>query len=113
MEIKHQINNGATIVQLAGSLDGNSVTDAQDKIFPLLTDKMCMVLDMSQCNYVSSAGLRLLLMVAKQVNSQCGALGLSGVSAEIKDVMDMTGFSNFFKVFDTVDEAVEAARKES
>jgi len=113
MEIKTTVKGGATIVQLMGSLDGNTVTEAQEKIMPLVSDKMSLVLDLEKCTYISSAGLRLLLMIAKQLSTQFGALGLSGISDEIKDVMEMTGFSNFFKTFGTVAEALEAAGREA
>jgi anti-anti-sigma factor len=113
MEIKTSSQNGAQIIQISGSLDGNTVNDAQEKILPLLASKMSLVLDLKDCGYISSAGLRLLLMAAKELSTQEGILVLSGLSDEIKDVMDMTGFSNFFKAFDNVDAALEAIRKEA
>jgi anti-sigma B factor antagonist len=113
MEINTIIQDNATIVKISGSLDGNTVNDAQDKIMPLLTGKMSMILDMEKCEYVSSAGLRLLLMGAKQISTQGGVLVLSGLSDEIKDVMEMTGFNNFFKTFVSVEAALEALHKEA
>ena len=112
MEISTTKQNGVTVTKLSGSLDGGTVGDAQDKIMPLISAKISMVLDLKDCGYVSSAGLRLLLMAAKQLSTQGGVLVLSGLSAEIKDVMEMTGFSNFFKTFDSVASAVEALVKE-
>ncbi|MFH1339316.1 MAG: STAS domain-containing protein [Candidatus Omnitrophota bacterium] len=112
MEIKTKTQDGSTIIQISGSLDGNTVNDAQEKILPLLSSKMSLVLDLEKCGYISSAGLRLLLMAAKELSTQEGVLVLSGLSDEIKDVMDMTGFSNFFKAFDSVAAALEALRKE-
>jgi anti-sigma B factor antagonist len=111
MEIQTSTQDGATIIKLSGSLDGNSVEEAQAKIMPLLSSNTSAVLDLKDCGYVSSAGLRLLLMAAKQLSTQNGILVLSGMSDEIKDVMEMTGFSNFFKTFDNVAAAVAAVRK--
>ena len=111
MEIKITKRSIATIVELAGSLDGNTVTTAQDQIMPLLSSNVSLVLDMKSCSYVSSAGLRLLLMTAKQLSLQNCVLILSGLSPEIKDVMEMTGFSNFFKAFDTVEAALDVLAK--
>jgi anti-anti-sigma factor len=59
MEIKISNRNNATIVEMAGNLDGNTVGPAQDQIMPLLVAKSMIVLDMKGCSYVSSAGLRL------------------------------------------------------
>ena len=113
MEIKVSNRDIATVVKISGSLDGNTVNEAQDKVMPLLNGKVSLVLDLADCGYISSAGLRLLLMAAKQLSTQSGVLVLSGVSAEIKDVMEMTGFSNFFKTFNSVSDAVEALKTQS
>ncbi|HOW43445.1 MAG TPA: STAS domain-containing protein [Candidatus Omnitrophota bacterium] len=112
MEISTTTQNGVTVTSFSGSLDGGTVSDAQDKIMPLISSKISMVLDLKECKYVSSAGLRLLLLAAKQLSTQGGVLVLSGLSDEVKDVMEMTGFSNFFKMFDCVASAVEALAKE-
>lgn len=112
MELTITNKDGSTIIKLSGSLDGTTVNEAQEKILPLISGSDgSMVLNMEECNYVSSAGLRLLLMAAKQLSTKNGVLALSGLSAEIQDVMEMTGFSNFFQSFDTVDSALEAIRK--
>jgi anti-anti-sigma factor len=112
MDIQTSTQDGVTIIKLSGSLDGNTVTDAQEKILPVLSVlNMSMVLDLKECGYISSAGLRLLLMAAKQLSTQNGILVLSGLSEEIKDVMEMTGFNNFFKTFSDVAAAVAAVRK--
>ena len=112
MDIQTSTQNDVTIIKLSGSLDGNTVNDAQEKILPLVSaSNISLVLDLKECGYISSAGLRLLLMAAKQLSAQNGILVLSGLSDDIKDVMEMTGFNNFFKTFGTVAAAVEAVRK--
>lgn len=108
LDIKTSTQGKAQVISLIGSLDGSTVNAAQETIMPQLTGKTGMVLDMKGCTYVSSAGLRLLLMAAKQVTAQGGLLALSGLCPEIKDVMEMTGFSGFFKSFDTAEAAVAA-----
>ncbi|MFA6216948.1 MAG: STAS domain-containing protein [Candidatus Omnitrophota bacterium] len=113
MEIKTTTQGGATIIKISGSLDGNTVNDAQEKILPILTSKMSMLIDLKDCSYISSAGLRLLLMAAKQLSTQGGILLLSGLCDEIKDVMEMTGFSNFFRTFDSIPAALKALEKEA
>lgn len=102
-----------TIIQLPCNLDGTTSNEAQEKIMPLLVGPCCLVLDLGQCDYISSAGLRVLLMMAKHLGSTGGKLGLCGVSSEIMDIMDMTGFIGFFKIYDTVDAAVAATLKEN
>lgn len=113
MKIKASAQKGATIIELSGSLDGNTVNEAQEKIMPLLSaNNFSLLLDLKSCSYISSAGLRLLLMAAKQLSTQGGVLLLIGLNAEIKDVMEMTGFNNYFKTFDSVAQALKAIGKE-
>ena len=112
MEIEVTTRDGATIVELSGNLDANTSPQAQEEIMPLIVPSCILVLDMSKCVYVSSAGLRLLLTVAKRVKAtEGGQWCLASVSEEIMDVMEMTGFVKFFKTFDTVSEAIEAIRE--
>lgn len=111
MEIKTATQGEVTIVEVSGNLDGSTAPQAQEKIMPLVVPNCLLVLDVGQCHYISSAGLRLLLMIAKQLANKEGRGVLAGLSEEIKDVMEMTGFDHIFKSYDTVSEAIEAIRK--
>ncbi len=111
MEINNYSREGRTIVDIAGSLDSNSVAAAESKIMPLINDKSYIILDLSKCSYVSSAGLRLLLMITKGLAGKGGLLTLTGVCDEVKDVMEMTGFACFFKAFKDIPEALDALKK--
>ena len=111
MEIKNYSQEGHIIVEIDGSLDSNTVNTAEAKIMPLIEVKSCIVMDMSKCNYVSSAGLRLLLMLTKELASKDGWLTLTGMCSEVKDVMEMTGFSCFFKAFKDIPEALSELKK--
>ena len=97
-------------LMVVGNLDGNTAPEAQDKVVPLVTANCCLVLDLEKCKYISSAGLRTLLMIAKQLAAQDGQCALAGVCDEVKDVMEMTGFSGFFKTYDTVAAASKALK---
>jgi anti-anti-sigma factor len=111
MEIKNYTQESCEIITIEGSLDSNSVADAEAKIMPLINPNACIILDMSKCKYVSSAGLRLLLMAMKQLASKDGFLTLAGVCEEVSDVMEMTGFCCFFKSCKDVPEAIKKAKE--
>jgi anti-anti-sigma factor len=111
MEIKTAVRDGVTIVEVTGNIDSNTAPQAQGTIMPLIVPNCLIVLDMGQCHYVSSAGLRVLLMIAKLLANKGGQCALVKVSDEIKDVMEMTGFASFFNTYDTVSNAIEAFRK--
>ena len=111
MEIKTEKRDGITIVEIIGNLDSNTAPEAQGTIVPLIEPNCLLVLDMGQCHYVSSAGLRVLLMIAKLLATKRGQCALANVSDEVKDVMEITGFASFFKTYDTVSNAIKAFKK--
>ena len=108
MDISITSQNKIVIVELDGKLDSVSSQAAQDKIMPLLVPGCSIVLNMTKCTYVSSAGLRILLMVAKLLKTKNGTGVIAGLSKEINEVMEMTGFANMFRNYPTVDEAVNS-----
>lgn len=108
MEITTKSDHNITIVGISGNLDGNTAPMAQEKIIPLLTAGCRLVLDMEKCNYISSAGLRLLLVIAKQLDKVGGTGTYAALTQETNDVMKMTGFDNMFINYTTVTEAIKS-----
>lgn len=111
MEITTRTEKDITIVAIGGSLDGNTAPAAQEKIVPLLTSGCRLVFDMEKCGYVSSAGLRLLLVIAKRLEQVKGTGTFAALAPEILDVMKMTGFDNIFSGYVSVDDALGALAK--
>jgi anti-sigma B factor antagonist len=99
-----------TVVEMTGELDSTTAPAVQNQILPLAQENRRIVLDMSGTLYMSSAGLRILLLLYRQISSGSGRIALAGLSDEIKDTMNITGFLNFFKIYDNVALAAEALR---
>ena len=110
MDINNVTKDGVTVISICGNLDSNTCVCAQDNIMPLVEEKCCLVLNLTECKYISSAGLRVLLMIAKELQSRGGSWALAGICEEVKDVMEMTGFSGFFKSYSTVEAASKSLR---
>lgn len=91
-------NNGIWVATLVGRLDTDAAVTFEQEIAPLIqnADKK-IVLDCSQLEYISSSGLRLLLMLRKQTNAKGGDIVLQGVNSAVKQVFALTGFSSLFK----------------
>lgn len=106
MNIQIRIVDQVTIVEMAGEIDGKTAPSAQEQIVPLTQNGGKMLLDMTQVSYMSSAGLRVLLMLYRQMTSHAGQITLVGISEEIKDTMSVTGFLKFFAISETVDSAL-------
>jgi len=108
MEINVKSSGEVTLVEMAGDIDSNTAPQAQEQILPLVQPAAKILLDMSGVEYMSSAGLRMLLSMYRQVSRHNGGIVLVGLAEEIKDTMSVTGFLNFFTIRDTVDEGLKA-----
>lgn len=111
MEIELEEVDGTTIATLFGELDGRTAPAVQDKLLSLLQPQGKLLLDMSGVTYISSAGLRSLLMLYRQMTNQEGQVALIGLVENIKDIMTVTGFLEFFDTYETTAEGIAAFEK--
>ncbi len=107
MDVSQSVVQDVNVVKLSGDLDGNTAPNVQAQIMTLALPKVKMILDMSQVAFMSSAGLRMLLVMYRTINSQSGKVVLVGLSEEIRDTMLMTGFLDFFTYLDTLDDGLK------
>lgn len=92
-----------------GRLDATTAPVLQEKLLGLIeAGDHRMVLDFSGLDYVSSAGLRVVLIVAKRLKGVGGALALCGMKPHIKEVFDIAGFSSMLSIYATPEEAASA-----
>lgn len=105
MEINFRETGKITLIEVSGEIDGKSAPLAQEKILPLVKDGCRLVLDMSRVGFMSSAGLRFLLSLRRQV-PYSGNLVLTNLPEQIKDTMAITGFLDLFTIFETQQEAI-------
>ena len=95
-----------TRVELEGSIDGKTAPQIREELAAALQQVRKLIIDMSRVD--SSAGLRLLLLLYREITSRKGQLVLVGVSPEIRTVMSHTGFLSFFTLADSQQEALHA-----
>jgi anti-sigma B factor antagonist len=110
MEIDIKTVDQVTVVALAGDIDANTAPAIQDQVLPIAESSRKILLDMFKVPYMSSAGLRMLLSLYRQVTAKDGKLVLVGLSEEITDTMSITGFLDFFTTRDTVDAGLEVLK---
>ena len=93
MEIK-QSSDKPLAFAIVGRLDTTTAPTLEDYIANLPNDVWeNMTVDMSECDFVSSAGLRVIVMMQKHSSSVGGQLTFSGTKEEVMDVFQMTGFT--------------------
>jgi len=108
MEIGIRKEQGITIVTLSGELQRQTAPGIQEKILPLIAPDCKILLDLSNVSYISSAGLRLLLLFYRQIEAQHGHVVLTGLQEMVKDTMSITGFLEFFTDYNTIEEGITA-----
>lgn len=84
-------------VSLEGRLDTTTAPQLDEELNTLLPGKTEVVLDMEKLEYISSAGLRVLLSAQKIMNKQ-GEMVIKNASEEVKEIFDVTGFSDILTV---------------
>ncbi len=99
-----------TVIEMTGDVDANTAPLVQDQVLQLAQPQAKLLLDMTKVPYMSSAGLRMLLSLYRQVDSKNGQIVLVGLVEEIKDTMSITGFLNFFTTRDTLESGLEALK---
>jgi anti-sigma B factor antagonist len=108
LEIHDRSAGEVTIVQFEGNLDTNTAPGAHAH-FDALADggQVRIVVDFEKLNYISSAGLRILLATAKKLKGVGGQLRMFGLNDTVQEVFEISGFSTIFAVFATEAEALE------
>lgn len=109
MSIKHEVLNGIDLTFLSGRIDAQSAPGVNEEIGKIIDQgRNKMLINFKDLEYISSAGLRVLITIAKKLKASSGALALCGLDTKIYEVFDVSGFTAIFKIYDTQEEALAA-----
>ncbi len=98
MEIIKTVNDNATDIALVGRLDTTTAPDLEKELKELFEQGVSqLTLNFEQLDYISSAGLRVLLFAQKSL-SENGKMTIRNVKPEIMEVFDITGFTDILKI---------------
>jgi anti-anti-sigma factor len=102
MDIATDTIDDTTVVRLTGNLDTTTSTAAQAALDELM-DGGCtaLLVNLQKVEFVSSAGLRVLLATAKRMNKSGGSLKISNLNETVNEVFEISGFSSILAVYDT------------
>ena len=98
MNIVKERNNDILNVTLEGRLDTNTAPDLESEFVDKLQNIKEFILDLKDLDYISSAGLRVILTFHKQMTSQEGKFSILNPKDEVMEIFDMTGFSTFLDI---------------
>lgn len=106
MEIRTKQEVNATIVTITGRLDAVTAPEYEKQVHELIDGgAVRFVVDFEALDYISSAGLRGLLVTAKLLKAKGGKVRFANVKGTVKEVFDISGFGSIFQM----DESVAAA----
>lgn len=109
MELIPRTEQGANVVELKGRLDTNSYQKFDKSSAELLnTTKGNLILDLSGLEYISSAGLRSLLVLAKSAGAAGRKMVLCSLEPRVEDVFYLAGFATVFVICPTLKAAMSA-----
>jgi len=110
IEIRQEEQGDVRILILSGRLDTETSADLELALADLqAAGANRFVIDMGDIGYVSSAGLRVLLALAKQLETSRGSVRLCALNEAVKQVFDVAGFSKMFAIFRDRDAALGGA----
>lgn len=98
MDINKTKSGNELNVKVAGRLDTNTAPELEQAIIAEVDGLMAITLDLADLDYISSAGLRVVLMLHKTMASKKGTLTIKHPKEEVMEVFDMTGFSSFLNI---------------
>jgi anti-sigma B factor antagonist len=108
MDIKKELSDNITIFEIDGNLDSNTSGDLEKVLIPHIDGGgVSVLIDGTKLNYISSAGLRILLVAAKKIKAVNGIIVLCALQNHIKEVFDIAGFSKIFTIVPARDEALK------
>ena len=99
MEIKIEKSENYTVINLIGRLDTNTAGILENKLTELFdNNEKFIILNFKDLDYLSSAGLRVLLAAQKRINSINGDMILKNVNNDAMEVFSITGFTEILKI---------------
>lgn len=111
MDLNETSDGPVKVITVSGRLDGTSAPVLGERLNSTLSPtSQKLLLELSQLEYISSAGFRVLLIAAKRANENNGQIVLSGIAGHVRQLFEIGGFLKLFRVFGTRDEGVSALR---
>ena len=108
MEIIEKKENDIYIFTVNGRLDSNTSHELEEKIFGAIKNESYnMIIDFEGLDYISSAGLRVILKASKALKRSEGSIVLCSMQDYVKEVFEIAGFDVFLPITTKINDALE------
>jgi anti-anti-sigma factor len=95
------------VVSVKGRMDAVTAPEFEKNVIDLISKgEKTFVVNFVELDYISSAGLRSILALAKKLKGKEGKILLAGVRGPVEEVFNISGFSSMFKIFDSEESAL-------
>lgn len=107
MEMSEEVVSGARILSLSNRLDAVTSKPVEERILGLINGgEHRLVVDLARLEYISSAGLRVLLLAAKRMKAVDGRLALCSPTDHVRQVFEISGFASVISIHASRDQAI-------
>jgi anti-anti-sigma factor len=107
MEMNVNKEKEAVIVSVKGRMDAVTSVDFEKSVSLLVSKgESHFLVNFSQLDYISSAGLRVILKISRQLKTQNGKIVFAGLQDSVREVFKISGFDTIFKIYETEEEAL-------
>ena len=97
MKVNKKLTGSELYVEVEGSIDSNTAPDFNAALTESMDGISSLIIDFKKVNYISSAGLRVLLLACKTMSKQ-GKMVVRNADSNIMDIFTMTGFVNILTI---------------
>ncbi len=109
MNITRDNVKGLVVLRCVGRLDATTSIQMEQEINSLLDSEICKVMiDFCGIDYMSSAGMRVLLSMTKRLRNKGGKLSIFAIHEEVREIISMAGFEKVLAIYATEEEAIKA-----
>ena len=106
MKLETDNVDGIAVARVSGRVDSGNAEDLKQQLAAVIDGGASkLVLDCGHLKYISSAGLRTLLIAIRMTNAAGGSLALSRVPDHVQEILEVSGFVRLLEVFPTPEEA--------
>ena len=109
MEFEVEREGGNLVLKAGGRIDGSNSFEFQTKVEEAIGDANCsVVLNLGNLTYISSAGLRVILLLAKTIRGKSEKFVICSVVGSVQEVFEISGFGSIIPIYDNQAEALTA-----
>jgi len=108
MEASESRAGGTTTLRISGRVDGSVSKLLEQRVQDIISRDEHVIVDLGAMSYVSSAGLRCFILLAKHAKAKQKSLALVALQDEVAEIFEISGLLELFDVYGTVDDAVAA-----